>query len=327
LEISETELERITPLLLGSWAGALGWWRVRNSSLKATRAAELMQAYRLHALHTHLYERHIKQSFELLRLANIEPILIKGWASARLYPEPGLRPYVDIDLCVAPAQYFEAKAVLQSEESKGCWVDLHQGLSRFDDRSWDELYACSQLVELDDTKVRVLGAEDHLRVMCVHLLGHGAWRPIWLCDIAAALESAPKNFDWDYFLGDDKRRATWLACTIGLAHQLLGAEVRDTPLAEQARHLPNWLVPSVLKQWEMPYATQHEAPKVMISYFRQPTGLLRAIRRRWPNPITATFRMGASFNQLPRMPFQMADYFIQSAKFLLRLPGLIREQH
>jgi hypothetical protein len=50
-------------------------------------------------------------------------------------------------------------------------------------------------VELNGAKIRILGAEDHLRLLCLHLLKHGAWRPLWLCDVAAALESRPSSFD------------------------------------------------------------------------------------------------------------------------------------
>ncbi len=49
----------------------------------------------------------------------------------------------------------------------------------------------SQLVNLDGVDVRVPGLEDHLGILCLHLLHHGAFRPLWLCDIAAALETRP----------------------------------------------------------------------------------------------------------------------------------------
>ena len=55
--LSSADLLRITPLLLQSGAGALAWRRVRNSHLQATpAAAELQQAYRLHALQAARHE-------------------------------------------------------------------------------------------------------------------------------------------------------------------------------------------------------------------------------------------------------------------------------
>ncbi|HEV7375045.1 MAG TPA: nucleotidyltransferase family protein, partial [Pyrinomonadaceae bacterium] len=93
LKISTEELAEISPLLLGSGAGALGWWRICESDLKESATAlELLQAYRFHTIHATLHHHRIKQAFSLFRAAGIEPILIKGWANARLYPETGLRP-------------------------------------------------------------------------------------------------------------------------------------------------------------------------------------------------------------------------------------------
>ena len=176
--------------------------------------------------------------------------MMKGWGVARLYPEPGLRHYCDLDLCVAPNQYLPALKALKSLGPLSSYVDLHRALGHHDKLSWKNLLAHSEQVELDDVKVRMLGAEDHLRLLCVHWLRHGAWGPLGLCDIAAALEARPANFDWERSLGPDKKRADWMACTLGLAHQLLGAEVDGTPVAERARHLPQWLVPAVLEQWQ-----------------------------------------------------------------------------
>ncbi|HKR61386.1 MAG TPA: nucleotidyltransferase family protein, partial [Pyrinomonadaceae bacterium] len=187
-QLSTTELTSITPLLLQSGAGALTWWRLRNSPLANESAlGELQQAYRLHALQAVLHEINLQKVFKLLQTAGVEAILVKGWSIARLYPEIGLRPYGDIDLCVAPDQYALAQDALR-EPGDRYPLDLHVGTSMLDDRSWDEVFARSQLVVLDETVVRVLAPEDHLRVLCFHLLRHGVERPIGLCDIAVALE-------------------------------------------------------------------------------------------------------------------------------------------
>ena len=164
LEISTEELELISPLLLSSGAGALGWWRIHNSSLAVSSpaATKLEQAYRFCRLQSALHVHNIKQVFILLRDAGIEPLLMKGWGVARLYAEPGLRQYSDTDLCVRPDQYAMAKDVVRSVEAKGAQVDLHRGAGRLDGLSWDELYERSEVVRLNDVNVRVLGPEDHL---------------------------------------------------------------------------------------------------------------------------------------------------------------------
>lgn len=331
LKLSDDELTRITPLLMGSGAGALGWWRVRGSDLSGTGAAkELHQAYRLHALQAEVHRLEIKHALALLSQAGIEPVLIKGWSIARLYAEPGLRPYGDLDVIMRPGQREKAGKVLKDGQLN-FHVDMeHDDFEDLDGQGWEDLYNNTQLVDLDESSVRVLGAEDELKLLCVHLLRHGAWRPLWLCDIAAAIESASSEFDWDYCLKGKGPQLNWITCAIGLAEALLGANIDAFPRAEHARRIPPWLVKSVLKQWETPYAwkqapMRHGAP--VISYLRRPSGILKDLANRWPNPIEATVQMDGEFNGLPRLPFQLGNCFSRTTKFMAQLPRLLREQY
>src|SRR5260370_40394139 len=139
LEISIEELDAVTPSLLSSGAAALAWKRVSNSNLRTSpEAIELEQAYRLHALQSAIHERDIQNILSLLERAGIDPFLVKGWAIARLYPESGLRPYGDIDLCVNPKQFAAAQAALSNQPNQH-QIDLHRGFAKLDTRSWDKL--------------------------------------------------------------------------------------------------------------------------------------------------------------------------------------------
>ena len=140
------------------------------------------------------------------------------------------------------------------------------------------------------------------------------------------LESLPEDFDWEYLLRGDRRRGDWVASTVGLAHQLLGARLDGLPVAERTRHLPRWLLPSVLNQWSM---EEHymDMDKGSIAYsIRRPAKILKAFRLRWPNPIQATIRVGGSFNELPRLPFQLWEGVLRTAHFLTQVPTLVRER-
>ncbi len=288
--LSSDELAKITPTLIETGSGGLGWWRVRQPNLPSSPAAlQLQQAYRLQILQAAVLESYVQQVVPCLRSAGVEPLLAKGWAASRLYPEPGLRPSADIDLYVRPEQHADAVAALRNLSTPSCTVDLHQGFPDLEDRTLDQLYGHSRLVRLGDSKIRILGPEDHLRHLCLHLLRHGAWRPVWLCDIGAAIEYQPADFDWDYFQSGDPRRSDWAVCAIGLAHQLLGARVEHTPLARRAKNLPRWLVPAVLGQWGSRYLRYTGKP--VTAYLRRPSGVLQALRQRWPNPIEATVGM------------------------------------
>ncbi|MGH8598654.1 MAG: nucleotidyltransferase family protein [Gammaproteobacteria bacterium] len=321
LDFSEAELDAVTPRLLGSGSAGLGWRRISATVLQACPAAiELQQAYRLQSLYAGLHEADIEQIIELLRAAGVDPLLIKGRAAAQFYAERGLRPYGDIDLCFETGQYAQALPVLESPEGRTINVDPHDGLDRFYGLSLEELLSRSQMMKVGKIEVRVPCFEDHLRILCIHFLKHGAWRPLNLCDVAAGLEAQPSSVDWDRCLGNDKRRARWVACTIGLAHQLLGARLDGVPAEARADRLPRWLVPAVLKQWEKPYPEWNETPERLSTHLRKPSRLKTELVKRWPNPIKATMYFSAPFNDFPRLPFQLCSVVSQGARFLARLP-------
>src|SRR5215831_16023874 len=116
LRISTDELDEITPLLYDSGAAGLGWWRIRETDLRGTPSGELLhQAFRLQALQAGIHQTKIQKIFRLMRAVGVEPILLKGWAIARLYPHAALRPYGDIDLFVRPQDFRAAGRVIESE--------------------------------------------------------------------------------------------------------------------------------------------------------------------------------------------------------------------
>jgi hypothetical protein len=328
IDISAEELEMVAPLLLGSGAGALGWWRVRQSELSQTPAAlQLQEAYRLHSLQSALHEAQIKEVITLFRSVGVTPVLVKGWSVARLYPEMGLRPYGDIDLCFKPEQFQTAEAVLKKQEGKRYDLDLHRGFAKLDALSVEELLARSKTLMLGKIEVQVLGFEDQLRILCTHLLRHSAWRPLWLCDIAVAVESLPPDFDWDRFLGKDPLQSDWIACAVGLAHQLLGVCVDHTPVAMRAKNLPSWLVPHVLKNWNRPFPDYYPPlsyTRPLATYLRDPRGLVSTLIMRWPDPIEATIRLKGPFNEFPRLPYQIGNLLSRVGRFLIALPRSLR---
>jgi hypothetical protein len=319
------ELELITPPLVDTGAAALAWRRVRHSELESCPAAkQLHDTYRLYKLLSVVYERELLEVFRLLRSHGIEPVLVKGWAIARHYGEPESRPCGDIDLCVHPSQHEAARELAKSRANISHDVDLHKGFQRLDERDFDELMARSELVELEGENLRVLKAEDHLRVLCYHFLREGGWRPLWLCDIAAAVEARPADFDWDLCLGGEALFADWMACIIGLAHRLLGAEVQDTPVAARAARLPSWLAPGILREWELRSVHRRQYTPLLEAH-SHPLRILKGLRYHWPSPLEATVMMNGAFNEKPRLPFQLGNCLSRARLLLARLPRLPRE--
>jgi hypothetical protein len=259
----------------------------------------------------------------------VDAILAKGWAAAGFYTNRDLRPYGDIDICVRPEVFRLAQEVLSRPEANDCWVDLHKHFTEIGDRTIDEIFARSTVVQLGHEHIRVLGPEDHLALLCIHLLKHGAWRPLWLCDIAAAVESLPATFDWHIFLGRWRRRAAWIACAIGLAHQLLGARIGHLPLKPELPEVPGWLAQGVLEQWSSLFPADHlpvrPAP-LMTRNLRSGRNIIKGAIERWPDPITATFNLGGRFNNFPRLPYQLADFVLLATRYLIHLPAKLQSE-
>ena len=314
VEMSPDDLGEIAPLLLETGAGSLGWWRFRHSELGASTVGEqLRMAYRLHTLQAEVHERQITRVVGLLRSAGVEPLLAKGWAIARLYPESGLRPYGDIDLMVRP----EAYSATESTPALGSGpVDLQCPFPELDERPFDELYGRSELVALGDTDVRILGPEDHLRFLCLHQLRHGAWRPLWLCDVGVSLDCLPASFDWGYFLSGQERRSNWVVCVLLIAQQLLGARLDESRIRHMAVELPSWLVPAVLRAW----GSGHQgSPRRLAAYLYHPAGVMQAVRQRWPSRIQAGARWRTPSSKLPMPPFQAWDFTVRAIQWFSRL--------
>jgi hypothetical protein len=319
LIFSASQLDEVTPLLYRSGAASLGWWRIRQTDLRATSSGELLhQAYRLLALQAAIHENKIRKVFRALRSANIEPILIKGWAVARMYPQTAMRPYGDIDLIVSPGDRHTATEIA-ARDLNDCYLDFHLLPFELGDRSIDELFSRTRLVPCGDEQVRVLSPEDHFALLAVHLLKHGAWRPLWLCDLAVLLEAMSSDFDWQVCLGKDQRRANWILAAAGLARTLLGAEIADERNSAFVPEVPEWLCEEVLRQWETPFADRqapfrHRAP--ISFYLRRPGGLLQDLARRWPDPIVATVSVNGTFGPSRRLRYELGNWLLRTGRLL-----------
>lgn len=367
--LSVAELDELTPILLQSGAGALAWWCLRDTELANTPAGFLLhEAYRQQRLSALLHERDLVRVLTLFRAQGIEAVLVKGWAIARHYPEPALRAYGDLDLCVAPAQFAKATKVLAGIQSlDGPFVDLHPGFGEVGrrkrqghDDAWEELYGRSYLSNVQSPKpkvsaaspksnvespmsssgeqtlddsfpVRILSDEDHLRLLCVHMLRSGARRPLWLCDVAVMLDST-NGFDWDRCLSSNPVHAEWIGLALSLAHELLGADISHTPFAGQ--QAPRWVVNEVLEQWGgkavgrrqtaggRKTSLKSNVQRRKSSSGRQTLDLgpwTLDWYRRWDNPIRATAAVGGKFSDRPQLRYRVAEMFARLPELRTKL--------
>lgn len=300
---TDSDLDVAVPILTATGAASLAWWRLRQSFRSATRFDEdLKDAFRTHSLQAALHERAIRTVLAELSASGVDSLLVKGWSVARTYAEPALRPYGDIDLCVTDLD--AARTALAGDAMLQHNVDLHEGGQHLIDVPFDAVIAASRTVDLDGVKVRIPSPEHHLRILCLHLLYHGAWRPLWLCDIGASMELVGEDFDWAVFLGTDSVRAGWMTSTLRLAESVLGADLSRAPAAVRNATLPGWLERSVLREWSRSHRWT-SARTLGASIARRPWAAPFEIVRRWPDPIRASVAFGAPFDRGWRTPYQL----------------------
>jgi hypothetical protein len=325
--LSPDAVEGVARLLLGSGAGPL-------ASRKAPAHEEFRNAFRLSKLHAVIREQETMATYQFLRSRGLAPYIIKGWVNARQYPDPGYRPYGDVDVCLSPEDYQTATAALNDAPSECGTIDLHRPASRqairgrslhkvgddfmeLADRDWDDVVARSVAIPAAGAEIAVLSAEDHLRVLALHYLKHGGYRPLWLCDIAAAVENRAPDFDWDRALGGDPWRARCVRITLLLAHELLGMKLDGIP-SDKLSRTPRWLVPTVLREWEQPYRWQSGRPLIGATLLAHPATIFREMARRWPGALESTINLRGPMNDLPRLPLQLAQ-------LVWRLPVIPRQ--
>jgi len=274
-----------------------------------------MDFQRFNTLTYKVHEHYLEKAWMRFENAGFKPILIKGWAAAQFYTDPIKRRYNDIDLIIEPDKYDEAMEFLASFNENTA-IDLHKGARQLDSLSYESLYVNSQTIKCGKTEVRVLRPEDHLRVLCVHWLADGGAYKIRLWDIYYAVKNRPADFDWERCLNKiSSTRRKWIVCTIGLACKYLGLNVEDTPIADEVKDIPQWLIKTVEKEWKSDVNLEP------LHYFlHDKKNLFRQIKKRIPpNPIQATIDMEGEFDNRPRIFYQIGDIFFRLAPSVKRI--------
>jgi hypothetical protein len=248
-------------------------------------------------------EERIVTVFKEFRTEGIEPILFKGWAVARYYPESFRRNLGDVDVAVSRDAYQAAKQLAHSSPLNSILIDVHSEFRQLDTTSWSDLFANSELVALGEITVRVPSREDHLRILATHWLTDGGRFKDKLWDIHYAVESRPSNFDWRRCLEivEPNRRA-WVVCAISIAHRYLGTKVDDLPFASEVDDLPSWVARCVEREWKRP-----DPLEPLLTSLHDKRLMLRQVARRLPpNPIRATIEADGDIYGSRRWLYQAA---------------------
>jgi hypothetical protein len=327
--LTQDELDIVVPLIVNSGTAGLAWRRIRNTALAATEGGRtLRQARLITAAQATIRESQIERQLDPDAFGRADPILIKGWANGRPYPEPSIRHYTDIDLLVRPENYAAATQAwerLLGEMPESTWVDLQQELRDLPDRTWDDLYARADVVPLRSVAVTILGPEDALRLSCLHLLRHLGCNPIWLCDVSAMLENLRPGFDWNYCLSGQPRRTEWMLAVIRLANQVLGANVERCPTSVLPVSVPSWMPNTLLRVWGRGDRYDHPWPLPSpLGHVRDVRRLAGALAERWPTPIESIYRLSWPINRVSGRSAQLLDYCLRALGWFARIVGHVR---
>jgi len=265
---------------------------------------------RFQALEQLRRERWLAAVFAAFAAHGIQAATFKGWTLSRLYGRPGLRPVGDVDLLVRREDLGHARTVLAGFEG-GAEVDLQSDLSRYlPDRSTEALLAAAERVDMPAGSIRVLAPADHLRLVCLHQLHHGSWRPLWLCDVAVLVEALPPDFAWSECLRGSRHLGEGILALVALACRWLGARPRVEPPSSE---VPEWFERAVGHAWDRGYRPLPERLEG-ISWTRLPA----ALRARWPDPLSSTLHLDAPFRGVPRFPIQIAELVRRGSRHAVR---------
>ena len=208
------------------------------------------------------HQRELARILQALHDEGIEVLLLKGPVLARThYPQPGLRPYRDLDLLVREPALAVAARILEgwgyaekAEDSDG--GPLHHEHARFQQiyfdterrlrvelhgdhlqigvqpADMDRIWERAEQIELGGVGARALERHDLFVHLCVHLHRHGFSRLIWFNDLDLMLRR--EALDWAVVA----RRAEDEGCLDSVARclELLEATL-GTPLPASARQL------------------------------------------------------------------------------------------
>src|SRR5689334_16441140 len=96
--------------------------------------------FRWNLLQLRAHEQRILQVFDVFRSNGIEPILFKGWAAARYYPDLTKRRPGDIDIAVSRDSFDQAQQLTSSDLLRSAMIDLHCEFRHLDTVEWSDLF-------------------------------------------------------------------------------------------------------------------------------------------------------------------------------------------
>lgn len=170
------------------------------------------------------------------RRAGLDPVVLKGAVVRSLYPMPMLRPSVDEDLLVDPAEteayhrfllseglfaddpdadLSQAQELSYHKENSPTYIELHTSLFPPDSAAYGDCNALfagalerTVTVQIEDVPVRTLAPTDHLLYLICHAYKHFLHSGVGIrqvCDIGMFAKAYGSEIDWDWVVNGCQR--------------------------------------------------------------------------------------------------------------------------
>jgi len=227
------------------------------------RFQPVRQAAGHEAVHAMLMLGELRRLLRTLNERDIPAVVLKGPVlGERVYPEPSLRPFGDIDLLIHEINLETVAGLLRERgyvdknepdqhngrlhhchglfqrimrhPESGAIIEIHCDHLQIglEPVSMDEIWARSEPIAFGNQCARSLATPDLFVQLCVHLHRHGFERLIWFKDLDLLVRRGV--VDWDAVCA----RARQEGCTESVAYTLwLLERVLHTPLPSAARDL------------------------------------------------------------------------------------------
>ncbi|OGO04186.1 MAG: hypothetical protein A2Y73_05215 [Chloroflexi bacterium RBG_13_56_8] len=224
------------------------------------------EAYRRRAIRMALMYREIGRVLSQLTESGLEYLVLKGPVLAqRVYPDPGLRTFNDLDLLVRERDWTVAhealvgmgfkslenlaqpppklvpQAVLYEQKYQHpqgeLWVEVHYGdllntglASRDVEGFWER----AERLELEGVPLCALSLTDQLIHLCAHAHYHGYTRLNWFSDLAFLLRDHGARISWPQLIETVRREEAQVPVfyTLVFLQALLGVPVPADVLCE-----------------------------------------------------------------------------------------------
>lgn len=198
--------------------------------------------------------------WQQLENSGLHPVIMKGAACRSVYPAEGVRPSSDEDVLVPDGEFHRCIAFLKEQgftcgevaeddfgaalrRADGLYIELHR--TPFDPKdtvlggcnAWfDGLFDRAVTVRADGFPFRVMGQQDHMRLLMLHAFKHLLYSGFGLrqvCDMVLWAEAYGAGMDWEALVDD------WASVrALGFARAVFRLGVRYLEMDTAAACLP-----------------------------------------------------------------------------------------